>query len=122
LNFICKDVYLKTENYSTKFTNQIPDGKILRIPIAHGEGNYFADDETIKKLNDNNQIIFRYCTPEGEITARANPNGAMQNIAGIINENGNVLGMMPHPERLSDKQLGGDDGLFIFKSIINTLK
>lgn len=122
LNFICKDVYLKTENYSTKFTNQIPKGKILRIAIAHGEGNYFADDDTIKSLNDNNQVIFRYSNPEGEITPDANPNGSMQNIAGIINKQGNVLGLMPHPERLSDIQLGGDDGLLVFQSIINSLK
>lgn len=122
LNFICKDVFLKTENYSTKFTNQIPDGKILRIPIAHGEGNYFADEDTIKSLEDNQQVVFRYSTRNGEVTAEANPNGSLNNIAGIINKQGNVLGMMPHPERLSDKQLGGNDGLLVFQSIINTLK
>ncbi|OGU59991.1 MAG: phosphoribosylformylglycinamidine synthase I [Ignavibacteria bacterium GWF2_33_9] len=119
LNFICKDVYLKTEDTNTKFTNDIPDGKILRIPIAHGEGNYFADADTIKSLNDNNQVLFRYCSPEGLVTTEANPNGSIENIAGIVNETGNVLGMMPHPERLSDNQLGGNDGLHIFKSLVN---
>lgn len=122
LNFICKDVFLKTENYSTKFTNKIPENKILRIPIAHGEGNYFADADTMKSLLDNNQIVFRYSSVNGEITPEANPNGSLENIAGIINKQGNVLGMMPHPERLSDKQLGGTDGLHIFESIINSLQ
>lgn len=122
LNFICKDVYLKTLNYKTMFTNQIPLNQVLRIPIAHGEGNYFADENTLKLLQDENRIVFQYSDEFGNITRDANPNGALLNIAGIINKEGNVLGMMPHPERLSDNILGGNDGLFIFKSIINALE
>lgn len=118
LNFICKDVYLKTLNYSTRFTNQIPQGKILRIPIAHGEGNYYADQQTIEELFANNQVVFQYSSEIGEVTDAYNPNGSIANIAGIINKQGNVLGMMPHPERLSDVLLGGTDGLYIFKSIL----
>jgi phosphoribosylformylglycinamidine synthase len=120
LNFICKDLYLKTLNYETIFTNKIPQSKILRIPIAHGEGKYFADDDTLKLLQDENRIIFQYTDEKGNITKEANPNGSLLNIAGIINKQGNVLGMMPHPERLSDKVLGGNDGLFVFQSIINS--
>lgn len=119
LNFICKDVYLKTNNFDTRFTRSIPRNKILRIPIAHGEGNYFADDDTLKALLDNNQIVFQYCNSFGIVDQESNPNGSIMNIAGIINQKGNVLGMMPHPERLSDEILGGSDGLFIFNSIIN---
>lgn len=119
LNFICKDVYLKTNNFDTQFTKSIPQNKILRIPIAHGEGNYYADEDTLKVLLDNNQIVFQYCDSSGIINQESNPNGSIMNIAGIINKKGNVLGMMPHPERLSDDILGGSDGLFIFKSIIN---
>jgi phosphoribosylformylglycinamidine synthase len=89
----------------------------LRIPIAHGEGNYFADEDTIKSLQDNNQIVFKYCDESGNIDDKSNPNGSLLNIAGIINKNGNVLGMMPHPERLSNNILGGNDGLYIFDSI-----
>lgn len=122
LNFVCKDVYLKTLNYKTMFTNQIPVNQVLRIPIAHGEGNYFADENTLKLLQDENRIVFQYSDEFGNITRDANPNGALLNIAGIINKEGNVLGMMPHPERLSDSILGGNDGLFIFKSIINALE
>jgi len=119
LNFICKDVYLKTNNFDTQFTKSIPQNKILRIPIAHGEGNYYADEDTLKALLDNNQIVFQYCDSSGIVNQESNPNGSRMNIAGIINKKGNVLGMMPHPERLSDEILGGSDGLFIFKSIIN---
>lgn len=118
LNFICKDVYLKTTNFETRFTNKIPEDKILRIPIAHGEGNYYADDDTIKSLWDYNQVVFQYCNEKGLVNEESNPNGSLMNIAGIINKNGNVLGMMPHPERLSDQLLGGNDGLLIFQSII----
>lgn len=119
LNFMCKDVYLKTNNFDTRFTKSIPRNKILRIPIAHGEGNYFADDDTLKALLDNNQVVFQYCNSFGIVDQESNPNGSIMNIAGIINKKGNVLGMMPHPERLSDEILGGSDGLFIFNSIIN---
>ncbi len=119
MQFICKDVWLTVENTNTPFTNLIEKNTVLRIPIAHGEGNYFADADTIKRLEDNNQVVFRYANPQGEVTDEANPNGSINNIAGIINEKGNVLGMMPHPERYSDKILGCDDGLVIFKSIVN---
>lgn len=117
LTFKCMDVHIKVLNNSLAFTSQIEKDKILRIPIAHGEGNYFAKPDIIKKLEDNNQIVFKYCNENGEITDEANPNGSINNIAGIVNEQGNVLGMMPHPERYSDKILGNDDGLTIFNSI-----
>ncbi len=119
LQFICKDVYLSVENSNTIFTNDIEPGKILKVPIAHGEGNYFADDNTLKSLEDNNQIVFKYSSAKGEISEEFNPNGSVLNIAGIINKGGNVLGMMPHPERSADPVLGNTDGSFILNSIIN---
>lgn len=94
----------------------------MRIPIAHGEGNYFADPDVIKKIEDNGQVAFRYCDEKGEVVPEANPNGSINNIAGIINEKGNILGMMPHPERYCDKTLGCDDGKYVFESLINALK
>jgi phosphoribosylformylglycinamidine synthase subunit PurQ / glutaminase len=118
LTFLCKDVFLKTMNRNTIFTSQISEEKILRIPIAHGEGNYFADSDVLKALEDNEQIIFKYSTKEGEINSESNPNGSLLNIAGIVNYEKNVLGMMPHPERYSDSELGCEDGIAIFKSII----
>ena len=117
LSFICKDTYLKILNHDSVFTNKINHDKILRIPIAHGEGNYYADDLTITELEAENRIVFKYCDTNGEIVEDANPNGAMHNIAGIINKKGNVLGMMPHPERYSDELLGCNDGINIFRSI-----
>jgi phosphoribosylformylglycinamidine synthase len=121
LNFICKDVYLNVVNENTVFTNELHKGDILKIPVAHGEGNYFADNDTIKSLEDNGQVIFRYCSQNGVISEQYNPNGSVNNIAGIISNNGNVLGMMPHPERHSDIQLGCNDGVNIFKSIARSL-
>jgi phosphoribosylformylglycinamidine synthase I len=118
LNFICKDVFLKTINKETHFTSEIEDSKILRIPIANGEGNYYAEPDIIMHLEDTDRIAFKYCNESGEIKDDANPNGSVNNIAGILNENKNVLGMMPHPERYSDKTLGYDDGIVIFKSIL----
>lgn len=118
LKFVCKFVNLRVENSNTCFTNQTNESEILNVPIAHGEGNYFTDAETLKKIEGNNQIIFRYCNSNGEITEESNPNGSLSNIAGIINERGNVLGMMPHPERASDPLLRFTDGQKIFKSII----
>lgn len=117
MKFICKDVHLSVTNNTTPFTNQTEKGEVLTVPIAHGEGNYFADPETIKSLEENGQVVFRYATPDGTISEEANPNGSINNIAGIVNEKGNVLGMMPHPERYSDLLLGFDDGLKVFKSI-----
>ncbi len=118
--FICKNVYLSTQNNDTCATRGI-DQEPLCIPIAHGEGRYFADTHTLKQLNDNGQVLFRYCDENGNITAESNPNGAVENIAGISNASGNVFGMMPHPERASDKELGNTDGGYIFQSIINTI-
>jgi len=118
LHFICKDVNIKVINKSTVFTNKISKD-VIRIPIAHGEGNYVADDDTIKMLEDNNLITFKYSDENGNITPESNPNGSINNIAGIINKNGNVLGMMPHPERYCDSLVGGDDGLAVFHSIAN---
>jgi len=116
LRFICKPVHLSVENSRTIFTRF--EKKTLAIPIAHGEGNYFIHADGLKRLKENVQIVFRYCDKNGKAAADANPNGSLENIAGIINERGNVLGMMPHPERCSELALGGEDGLNIFKSII----
>jgi phosphoribosylformylglycinamidine synthase len=119
LRFGCKDVHLRVENAETPFTNAMAEGDVLSIPVAHGEGNYFADPETLDRLEANGQVVFRYATAEGAITDEANPNGSVRNIAGIVNEAGNVLGMMPHPERCVEALLGYDDGARVFQSIIN---
>jgi phosphoribosylformylglycinamidine synthase I len=116
--FICKNIYIKPENNKSKITSKIPSGKALKVPIAHGEGKYFADVETLKKLNENGQILFRYCDETGNISDASNPNGALENIAGICNASRNVFGMMPHPERASDKELFNEDGRFLFESIL----
>lgn len=118
LTFICKPVWLKVQNEATPFTNQLTRGEILQIPIAHGEGNYFCDPSTLQSLKENKQILFTYCGPNGEEEDVYNPNGSLANIAGICNRKGNVLGMMPHPERCSEEVLGGTDGLKIFTSIL----
>lgn len=117
--FICKNVFIKTENNSTTLTQHVPT-KALQIPIAHGEGKYFADEETIAKLNKNGQILFRYCNEKGEVTADANPNGATENIAGVCNATKNVFGMMPHPERAADELLGNTDGKWLFESVLKS--
>ncbi len=116
--FICKNVFIKAENNTTLITSQVPKNKALKIPIAHGEGKYFADTETLKKLNANGQILFRYCDEKGNVTDESNPNGALENIAGVCNATKNVFGMMPHPERASDKQLSNEDGKYLFESIL----
>jgi phosphoribosylformylglycinamidine synthase len=116
--FICRNVYIKAENNTTAVTNSVPKNKALKIPIAHGEGKYFADAETLKKLNANGQILFRYCDENGNINDEANPNGATENIAGICNAAKNVFGMMPHPERAADADLKNEDGKFLFESIL----
>jgi phosphoribosylformylglycinamidine synthase subunit PurQ / glutaminase len=121
LRFTCSYINLKTENTDIPFTSSIPADTILRIPVAHGEGNYTADQETLDKLRDNNQIVFSYCSPTGEIDDAFNPNGSAMNIAAICNKKGNVLGMMPHPERAVEKELGSDDGRFIFRSVMEHL-
>jgi phosphoribosylformylglycinamidine synthase subunit PurQ / glutaminase len=116
--FICKNVFIKAENNTTTLTSKVPLNKALKIPIAHGEGKYYADAGTIKKLTDNGQILFRYCDENGNTAIEANPNGATDNIAGVCNAGKNVFGMMPHPERASDKELGNEDGRFLFESIL----
>ncbi len=121
LLFICKYLNLRVENAKTKFTGRCKPGEILEIPIAHGDGNYFTDPDTLKRMEDNRQIVFRYCDRSGSVTEKANPNGSLNNIAGIINGKGNVLGMMPHPERASDPVLNHTDGRKIFESIIQSL-
>ncbi|MFC1576334.1 phosphoribosylformylglycinamidine synthase subunit PurQ [Candidatus Omnitrophota bacterium] len=117
LHFICKYVNIKTENNKTPFTNRCKKRQVLRIPIAHNEGNYYIDPDGLKKLEDGGQVVFRYSDSEGNVSKEHNPNGAVNNIAGIINEKGNVLGMMPHPERSAEKELSSDDGFLIFESI-----
>jgi phosphoribosylformylglycinamidine synthase subunit PurQ / glutaminase len=118
LRFACRNVQIRVENPFTPFTSVCARGEVLTIPIAHGEGNYFADEETIRRLEANGQVAFRYCSPTGEVTPESNPNGSLGNIAGIINERGNVLGMMPHPERAADPLLGFTDGQKVFASLL----
>ncbi len=117
LRFISRDVFMRTEETDTAYTSELQKGQVLRTPIAHGEGNYFADDATLDELERNHQVIFRYCDEEGRVTKASNPNGSSRNIAGICNRARNVLGLMPHPERCSEPILGNADGLAIFKSI-----
>lgn len=121
LRFICRDVHVRTENNSLPFTSELATGEVLRLPIAHGEGNFYADDATLDELERNDQIVFRYCDGEGRITGEANPNGSARNIAGIVNRGRNVLGMMPHPERCAESILGNEDGLKIFRSLASAL-
>lgn len=117
--FICKNVYIKAEHTNSLITSLVNTKKALKIPIAHGEGNFYADDTTLKSLNDNGQVLFRYCDEQGRVTPESNPNGAIQNIAGICNARKNVFGMMPHPERAADSELGNTDGKIIFDSLLN---
>lgn len=118
LHFICKYVYIKTENNSTPFTKLCKKEQVLKIPIAHNEGNYYIDEDGLEDLEKNRQIVFRYCSADGDLNKKSNPNGSIANIAGIINKEGNVLGMMPHPERSAERELGSVDGRLIFESII----
>ena len=121
LEFRCTTTYLKVQNSNSIFTNECNKNDILNIPISHGEGNYFANEDTIKDLEENKRILFKYSSVSGNITKSANPNGSTNNIAGIINKKGNILGMMPHPERSCEKSLGSEDGNLIFKSIMNNI-
>ena len=116
LSFICRDVYIKSENQTSIFTKKT---NITKMPIAHNEGNYFASDETLKKIVGNDQVAFKYCNQEGEVTSQSNPNGSLENIAGILNDRKNVLGLMPHPERAAESALGCEDGKYIFESILS---
>jgi phosphoribosylformylglycinamidine synthase I len=118
LHFICRQVHLRLESNNSPFTRGGSVGQVLRVPVAHGEGCYFADGATLQNLEDSHRIAFRYCDAEGQVSAKANPNGSVENIAGIFNETGNVLGMMPHPERACEERLGSADGRLIFDSLL----
>lgn len=122
LKFVCDHVYLRTENDQTPFTLCCDQGQVLKMPIAHNEGNFFVSAEELQELQNAKQIIFRYATAHGELTPEANPNGALDNIAGVSNREGNVMGLMPHPERASESLLGSDDGLFIFRSMVESCR
>lgn len=120
--FICKNVFLKSASRSMIVTSGLPADKVLNIPIAHGEGRYYASPEVLKQLNENEQVIFRYCDKDGAFNSVANPNGSLENIAGVSNKGKNVFGMMPHPERAADKALNNTDGRLIFESILNSVE
>jgi phosphoribosylformylglycinamidine synthase len=120
LQFVCRPIHVRVENNDTIFTRAFEKGQVLTLPIAHNEGNFFADQETAQALEDGGQVIFRYCDADGNVTDEANPNGSVNNIAGIINAAGNVLGLMPHPERACEPLLGGDDGRGVFESLLMT--
>ena len=117
--FVCKNVFIKAETDETIITSSLKIGAPVKIPVAHGEGRFYADEKTLAAIENNNQVIFRYCDENGYVTEESNPNGALNNIAGICNEARNVFGMMPHPERAADAVLGNTDGLEIFKSMLN---
>lgn len=117
LKFVCREVQLRVENNATQFASRYKNGQVITVPVAHHDGNYFADETTLKSLEDKQQIIFRYCDAQGAITDAANPNGSRHNIAGICNESKNVLGMMPHPERHAEALLGGVDGRALFEAL-----
>ena len=121
MKYICKFLYLRTETTDTPYTNLLKKGQLLHVPIGHGEGNFFADADTLKRIEDNDQVVFRYADAEGQITKEANPNGSLHNIAGIVNDKRNVLGMMPHPDRSSEAILGSADGKLIFESMVSAL-
>ena len=121
LKFVCRDVLLRVENADSVFTAGYRPGQVIRIPVAHQDGNYFADPETLKGLEENGHVAFRYCDEKGEAVAEANPNGSQRNIAGIFNKSRNVLGMMPQPERLADEMLGGADGRPMFDGLAKAL-
>ena len=121
MKYVCKFLHLRTETTNTPFTNKLKKGQLLHIPIGHGEGNHFADAETLKRLEGNDQVAFRYTDASGQPTREANPNGSLNNIAGVVNEGRNVLGMMPHPDRSAESILGSSDGRLIFESMVNAL-
>ena len=118
LHFICDRVPLRVERTDLPWTQEYQTGNVITIPIAHGEGSYYANPETLEELEANRQVVFRYCTPSGDLTADSNPNGSLNHIAGICNRQGNVLGMMPHPERAADAQVGGTDGQRLFQGLL----
>ena len=120
--FICKNIHMRAETDQSLVTSKMRIGQVIKVPIAHGEGKFYADDVTMKSLNDNDQILFRYCDETGNVTPESNPNGALGNIAGICNKERNVFGMMPHPERCTEGVLGNTDGRIIFESVLNTVE
>lgn len=122
LKFVCKDVHIRPERSDTPFTIEYPAGRPIRIPVAHKDGNYFADEDTLDRLEGDGRIAFRYCSEDGEITEEANPNGSRRNIAGLYDESGRVLGLMPHPERAAETLLGGTDGRLLFESLVNHIQ
>jgi len=122
LRFLCKFVHLRIENNKTPFTHLYREGEVLRMPIAHFEGRFFAPSDVLNSIEDKKQVVLRYCDPKGNLTKEANPNGSMNFIAGIVNEKGNVFGLMPHPERCSEKILSSEDGFRIFKSMAEWAK
>jgi phosphoribosylformylglycinamidine synthase len=119
LRFICRQVFIRCENTETPFTSGLDQHQVLKVPIAHAEGNYYAPGVTVAELERNRQVVFRYCDSDGNVTDRANPNGSVANIAGICNRERNVLGMMPHPERAVEQLLGSESGLGVFRSLVN---
>ncbi len=121
LQYRCQSTYLVVENVETAFTRGLRPGQVLTMPISHGEGKYHADPETLRELKERNQIVFRYAEADGRVTKAANPNGSLENIAGIVNPAGNVLGLMPHPERAAESAMGGTDGLLLFQSLLGSL-
>jgi phosphoribosylformylglycinamidine synthase I len=121
LQYRCQSTYLLVENNETPFTRAMRAGQVLKMPISHGEGKYYADRETLRRLKDNGQIVFRYCAEDGRLTKEANPNGSLEHIGGVVNEAGTVLGLMPHPERAAESALGGTDGVLIFHSLLGSL-
>lgn len=122
LRFVCDMATLRVENSETPFTRRCPAGSLLRLPVAHGEGCYFADEQTLRELNQNRQVVLRYADANGHIVASANPNGSVENIAGICNRERNILGLMPHPDRACDARLGSADGAKIFRSMVETIQ
>jgi phosphoribosylformylglycinamidine synthase I len=120
--FICRNIHMKAETTNSLVTQLIDPQRALKIPLAHGEGNYFADADVLKAINDNDQVLFRYCDESGNVTSESNPNGSLENIAGVTNANRNVFGFMPHPERASESLVGNEDGLAIFESILSLAK
>ena len=122
LQYRCEWVHLRSENVAAPWTGLLDPGQVISVPISHGEGRYFADEAALDDLESSGRVAFRYCTEAGEVTAEANPNGSERGIAGIVNERGNVLGMMPHPERACEPLLGGEDGLLIWKSVVEWAK
>lgn len=121
LRFVCKNIYIRCETADSLFTSGLDKGQVFNIPVSHGEGNYFINDDGLKSLQDNDQVLFRYCDSKGELTEEANFNGSIDSIAGITNTGRNILGMMPHPERAMEKILGSEDGKVIFNSVLNSL-